>query len=130
MRLAWPEKSKGRVRRIRKIHDRQVVSPAVAARAFVSKANHCGVAITGINQKQLVTSCLAKQLHGNIVTMMLVMAAGNALVPVYDSFAPVCTLTHALWDTLMPLEEAQQKQLDNARLWGAVQGLSARSLPG
>ena len=106
------EKSTGRVKRIRKIHGRLSVPlqrrQSQIAHASVSKANHCGVAITGLIETQLqqswsqVASCLAKRLRGRSATMVL-MTAGNELDLVFYSSAPVIALTHALWDGWMPL---------------------------
>ena len=73
VRRARLEKSKGRVKRIRKIHGRSLVQlrlrlPQIA-HAAVSKANHHGVAVTGLNETKLqqswsqVASCLAKRLQ-------------------------------------------------------------------
>ena len=75
-----------------------------------------------------MASCLAKRMHGKTATMVL-MKAGNELDPVFDSLAPVITLTHALWDGWMPLatmakcvRTAQLEQRENARPWTAVKG--------
>ena len=92
VRRARMEKSKGCVRRIRRL--------AQIVHASVSKANHYGVAVTGLNETQLqqsfsqMVSCLAKRMHGKSSTMVLMMA-GHELDPVFDSLAPVIALTHA-----------------------------------
>ena len=130
VRRARLEKSKGRVKRIRKIHG----SSAVPLRQRLAKANHFGVAVTGLNETQLqqsrsqLASCLAKRLHGKSVTIVL-MTAGDQLDPVFDSLAPVVALTHALWDGWMPQatmakcdSKAQAEQRDNARPWTTVKG--------
>ena len=71
------------VKRIRKIHGRLSVPLrlrlAQIAHAAVSKANHYGVVVTGLNETQLQRlACVAKRLHGKSVTMVLMMA-GNKL---------------------------------------------------
>ena len=122
-------------KRIRKIH-RQVVGAVVAMAGAdgVSKANHYGVAVTGLNETQLqesrsqVASCLARRMHDKSATMVLMMS-GNELDPVFDSLAPVIALTHALWDGWMPLatmakcvKTAQLEQRDSTRPWTALKG--------
>ena len=96
-RRARLEKSKGRVGRIRKIHGKSSVPwrrrLAQIAHASVAKANHNGVAVTGLNETQLqqsrsqMASCLAKRVYGKSATMVLMMA-GSELDPVFDSRHP------------------------------------------
>ena len=138
VRRARLEKSDGRVRRIRKIHGKSSVPwrrrLAQLAHAPVVKANHHGVAVTGLNETQLkqsrsqMASCLAKRMHGKSATMVL-MVAGSELDPIFDSLTPVIALTHAVWDRWMPLDtmakcvrKAQLEQRENARPWTAVKG--------
>ena len=81
VRCARLEQSKGCVKRVRKIHDRSSVPlrrrQAQIAQATLSKANHHGVAVTGLNATQLqqsrsqVASCLAKRVRGKSVAMVL-----------------------------------------------------------
>ena len=93
MRRARIEKSKGRVK-TDQANPRQAVGAvaATAGAARVSEANHCGVAVTGLNETHLqqslsqVPSCLANRMHGKSATMVL-MTAGNELGPVFDSLA-------------------------------------------
>ena len=100
---------------------------AQIAHATVSKANHYGVAVTGLNETQLqqsrsqMASCLAKRMYGKSAT--------TELDPVFDSLASVIALAHALWDGWMPqatkakcVRTAQLEQRNNARLWTAVKG--------
>ena len=145
VRRARLEKSKGRVKRIRKIHGNSSVPLrqrlARIAKSSISKANHYGISVTGLNETQLqqsrsqMTSCLAQRLHGKSV-MMVLMAAGDQLDPVFDSLAPVIALTHALWDGWMPqatmakcVSKAQAEQRDSARPWTAVKGPFGRGDP-
>ena len=144
VRRARLETSKGRVERIRKIHGRSSVPwrrrLAQTAHASLSKANHNGVVVTGLNETQLqqsrsqVASCLAKRMHDKSVTMVL-MTAGNVLDPVFDSLVPVIALTHALWDGWMPVatlakcvKTAQIEQRDSARTLAAVKGATVKRM--
>ena len=105
VRRARLEKSKGR--QANQENSRQVVPwrrrLAQIAHASLSKANHYGVAVTGLVETQLqqsrsqVASCLAKRMRGKSATTVLMMA-GDELDPVFDSLAPVIALAHALWD--------------------------------
>ena len=137
VRRARLEKSNGRVRRIRKIHGKSSVpwrrQLAQNAEASVSKANHYGLGVAGLNETQLqqsrsqMASCLAKRMHGESGTMVL-MRAGDELDPVFDSLAPVIALTQALWDGWMSqamaqcVRTAQLEQREHARLWTTVKG--------
>ena len=138
VRRARLEKSKGRVKRIRKLHGPSSVPLrqrlARIAQASVARVNHYGVSVTGLNETQLqqsrsqMASCLTKRMHGKSVTMVL-MAAGEQLDPIFDSLAPIVALTHAVWDNWMPqaamakcLSKARDDQRDNLRPWTAVKG--------
>ena len=87
VRRARLEKSKGRVRRTRKIHGKSSVPwrrrLAQIAHASVSKANHYGMAVTALNETQLQQSRsqMAQRMHvwrsawyGKSATMVLMMA--------------------------------------------------------
>ena len=130
VRRARPERSRGCVKRIRNIHGKSSVPwrrrLAQSAHASVSHANHCGVAVTGLNETQLQQS--RSKGASRLATMVLIMA-GNELDPVFDSLAPVIALTHALWDGWMPLatmakciKTAQLEQRDSTRPWTAAKG--------
>ena len=138
VRRARLEKSKGRVKRIRNLHGKASVPLrqrlARIERASVSKATHYGIAVTGRIDTQLqqsrtqVASCVSTRLHGKNVTMVLITSESE-LDPIFDSLASVITLTHALWDSWMPLANhgqcmkvAKDEQRDNARPWTFVKG--------
>ena len=94
VRRARLEKSKGRVRRIRKIHGKPPVPwrrrLAQIVHASVAKGNHYGVAVTGLNETQSrsqMASCLAKRMHRKSATVVPMMAE-RELDLVFDSCHP------------------------------------------
>ena len=59
VRRARREKSKGRVRQIRKIHVGAVVAASGDSACGGTEANHFSVAVTGLNETQL-QRCMAR----------------------------------------------------------------------
>ena len=138
VRRTWLEKSKLCVKRIRKIHGRSSVPLrqrlAVIARASLSKANHCVVAVTEPNETELqqfrfqVASCLAKRLHWEKrhkgahggrkrlgPSVRFTRARGRAHARVVGHL-DAATMAKCV-------KVAQHEQFDNARPWAAVRGV-------